>query len=415
MKVQIKKSKLSGTIDARPSKSYAHRYLIASSLATNVSTISNVDFSNDILATLNCINSYGKKHYINYENHNVQFLKDFVNNFEPIFDCKESGTTIRLFIPIALQKYEKTTFIGTDRLIERGIDIYEKIFKYVRFDKSKYEIKTKGIINSGKYELPGNISSQYISGLLYSLPLLNGDSKIIINTEIESKNYILMTLDVLKKYSIDIDTNIDTNIDNEKLLNSNNNNINYFFHIKGNQKYMADNHTIEGDYSNAAFIDAFNYFDNNIVINGLNNSSLQSDKVYKEYFNALNNKYCEIDIANCIDLGPILITFAALKNGARFINTKRLKIKESDRGTVIAKELTKLGADIEIFDNEIIVNKKELHKPDTTLYSHNDHRIAMSLSLLSTMYDIEIDDSECVSKSYPNYFDDLKKLGAILN
>ena len=201
----------------------------------------------------------------------------------------------------------------------------------------------------------------------------------------------------------------------KKLLNSNNNNINYFFHIKGNQKYMADNHTIEGDYSNAAFIDAFNYFDNNIVINGLNNSSLQSDKVYKEYFNALNNKYCEIDIANCIDLGPILITFAALKNGARFINTKRLKIKESDRGTVIAKELTKLGADIEIFDNEIIVNKKELHKPDTTLYSHNDHRIAMSLSLLSTMYDIEIDDSECVSKSYPNYFDDLKKLGAILN
>lgn len=407
MNVKIKKSKLKGTLTARPSKSFAHRYLIASALSNEESIISNVDFSDDIIATLNCINAYGKKYYINYENHEVHFKKVFIKSFEPTFDCKESGTTIRLFMPIALSMYDKTCFIGSDRLIERGVDVYENIFKYIRFDKSKYKIITKGKLDPGKYELPGNISSQYISGLLYSLPLQNRDSKIIINTKLESKNYILMTLDVLKKYKINIISNIyDSNMNVEE--------DNIYFIIDGNQKYISSNHSIEGDYSNAAFIDAFNYFENEISLNGLNENSLQSDKVYKECFNKLDKDFDEIDIANCIDLGPILITFAALKNGAKFKNTKRLKIKESDRGKAIKEELEKCGADIEIYDNEIIVNKKELHKPNTTLSSHNDHRIAMSLSLLSTMFDVEIDGSECVSKSYPAYFDDLKTLGAVI-
>ena len=215
-----------------------------------------------------------------------------------------------------------------------------------------------------------------------------------------------MTLDVLKNYGINIETNIYKQLDENHKI---------YFKINGNQKYFANDFSIEGDYSNAAFIDAFNYFDNEITLNGLNPSSLQSDKIYKKHFEALNKGSAIIDISNCIDLGPILITFASLKHGAKFINTERLKIKESDRGNVIANELKKCGADIEVYDNEIIINKKELHKPNATLYSHNDHRIAMSLSLLSTLFDIEIEGSECVSKSYPGYFDDLKKLGAIIN
>lgn len=399
MVINIQKSKLTGKLTARPSKSFAHRYLIASAISENESIISNVDFSNDINATLNCIYAYGKSHIKDFENHKVNFLNKPTKNFNPTFDCNESGTTLRVFFPIALQKYEQTNFIGSDRLIERGIDIYQNIFTHILFDKDKYSIKTKGKLSAGKYELPGNISSQYISGLLYTLPLLPDESTIHITTKLESKNYILMTLEVLKKYGIEIMYNqaLDT------------------FKIPGSQKYIANDYSIEGDYSNAAFIDAFNYFGNEIILDGLNENSLQSDKVYKEYFDKLTDKNCEIDISNCIDLGPILITFAALKNGARFVNTSRLKIKESDRGNAIATELRKCNADIDILDNEIIVNKKDLSKPAITLYSHNDHRIAMSLSLLSTQFDISINGAECVSKSYPGYFDDLKKLGAIIS
>lgn len=408
MNIQIKKiNKLYGDLVARPSKSFAHRYLIAASLSDGESTISNVDFSNDIVATLNCIHAYGKKHFREFEKHEVRFSNKCTKNFDPTFDCKESGTTLRIFMPIALQKYDKATFIGSDRLIERGVDIYENIFKYVTFYKDKYSISTKGTIDTGIFELPGNISSQYISGLLYALPLLNGDSEIKITTNIESLDYILMTLEVLKNYGIQIETNL-----------SNRKGEHYepvYFKISGGQKYVAHNFSIEGDYSNAAFIDAFNYFGNGIKLTGLNPNSLQSDIVYKKYFDMLDKVFSEIDISNCIDLGPILITFAALKNGARFTGTNRLKIKESDRGKVIAEELKKCGADITVLDNEIIVNKKELHSFTTPFDSHNDHRIAMSLSLLSTQFDIEISGSECVSKSYPGYFDDLKLLGATIS
>lgn len=406
MNTQIKKINiLHGDLVARPSKSFAHRYLIAAALSDDESLISNVDFSNDIVATLNCIHAYGKKHFREFEKHEVRFSNECTKNFNPTFDCKESGTTLRIFLPIALSKYDKTTFIGSDRLLERGINIYENIFKYVTFYKDKYSISTKGTINAGHFELPGNISSQYISGLLYALPLLDDDSEIVITTSLESANYILMTLEVLKNCGIQIETNLNCMGELHEPV---------YFKITGNQKYSAHNFSIEGDYSNAAFIDAFNYFGNTINLTGLNPDSLQSDKVYKKYFDMLDKDFSEIDISNCIDLGPILITFAALKHGAKFTGTSRLKIKESDRGNVIAKELRKCGADISILENEIIVNKKELHYSTTPFDSHNDHRIAMSLSLLSTQFDIEISGSECVNKSYPGYFDDLKSLGATI-
>lgn len=401
MQVSIKKSILSGEHFARPSKSFAHRYLFGACLSSGMCTMSNVDFSEDIKASLNCINAYGKKHIIDYENNKVIFDGTSSKNFEPVFDCKESGTTLRIFMPIALEKYEKAKFIGTARLIERGVSIYEDILSTVIFNEDKYSINTIGKIAPGEYNIRGDVSSQYISGLLFALPLMEGDSRINITTKIESKNYILMTLDVLEKFGIDIkETETDEKIS---------------FEIKGGQKYKSLDASIEGDYSNIAFIDAFNYFGSNINILGLNQNSLQSDKVYKKYFEDLTKGYCEIDIANCIDLGPILITFACMSNGAKFTNTKRLKIKESDRGQAIASELRKCNASIEIKENEIIVNKAKLKSPDLPFDSHNDHRIAMSLSLLSSKFDIIIDSAECVNKSYPGYFEDLKKLGAIID
>ena len=401
MKVNIKKIHLNGCINAKPSKSFAHRYLFASCLSDGESVVSNIDFSEDIKASINCIYAYGKDNLIDYENNKVIFKKSSHKNYNPTFDCKESGTTLRLFFPIALVKYEKTKFIGTDRLMERGISEYEKVLSTIIFNKDVHSISTIGKITSGVYNLHGNISSQYISGLMYSLPLLDGDSQINIITEVESKNYIDMTLAVLREYGILIEEQI------------NNGQLSYL--IEGNQKYIAKDALIEGDYSNAAFLDAFNYFGNSVIINGLNENSLQSDKIYKEYFKKLDQGFCDLDIGNCIDLGPILMVFASLKDGGRFINTRRLRIKESDRGEAIAVELRKCGCDIRVLDNEIIVDKINLITPNESFDSHNDHRIAMALSLLSTQFDIEINNAECVSKSYPGYFDDIKTLGAVVN
>ena len=420
MNIKIKKSKLSGNLTAPPSKSYAHRYLLAAALSNDECTISNIDFSDDIIATLNCIHAYGKKHYRDFENHKVVFSKEYVKNYDPTFDCKESGTTLRVFLPIALQKYDKASFIGSDRLIERGVKVYKDLFKYITFDESKYIIKTKGLLSASIFNLPGNISSQYISGLLFAAPLLKDDSTINITTELESKNYVTMTLQVLSQFGIKAYCYGETS-PNAQTLHSLDDSTKFIpqelkqIIVPGNQKYHSSNFSVEGDYSNAAFIDAFNYFDNDIKITGLNPNSLQSDSIYKTLFDKLNDGFCEIDISNCIDLGPILITFATLKHGAKFLNTSRLKIKESNRGEAIATELRKCNASIEILDNEIIVNKAELSPPSEAFNSHNDHRIAMSLSLLSTLFDIEICDYECVKKSYPTYFDELKKLGAEIN
>ena len=381
MKVKIKKSNLNGIINAMPSKSYSHRLIIANALAGNTNKIDNILYSDDIKATSDCVKNY------------------IINNFDDniIFDCNESGTTLRLLIPILLTKFSQYTIRAKQRLIDRGIDVYENILKNVKFKKKDNYIFVNGRLEPGDYYLPGNISSQYISGLLYSLPLLNSDSSIHITTELESKNYILMTLDVLSKFKIIVDHD-----DNYK---------NYY--IKGKQKYMGVDSSVEGDYSNASFIDAFNYFnDNNIKIIGLNENSLQSDRIYKNYFEILDKGIPTLDISNCIDLGPVLFAFASLKNGACFIGTKRLKIKESDRAVAMKTELEKFGVDIVVNEDNVIIKKTNIHKPDSILDSHNDHRIVMSLSLFSNFFDIEINDAQAINKSYPDYFEDLKKLGA---
>lgn len=402
----IKKSTLSGTIIVPPSKSYAHRYLMASALSDKESTITNVDFSDDIVATLNCIHAYGKLANRDFENHKVVFSKGCSKNFDPTFDCNESGSTLRIFLPIALTKYDNATFIGSEKLIERGISIYEEIFKYITFYKERYSIKSKGILSPGIFTLPGNVSSQFISGLLYALPLLPKDSEIHLTTKLESRDYVYMTLDVLSQYGINITQSESSSKDDLSKPT---------FIIPGNQSYKAKDFSIEGDFSNAAFIDAFNYFGSNVRLTGLNKDSIQADKIYKKYFERLDEGYTTIDISNSIDLGPILITFAAMKHGARFIGTSRLKIKESDRGTAIAKELSKCNASIDVKDNEIIVENKKLCAPKENLDSHNDHRIAMSLSLLSTQFDVAIDNIDCIKKSYPSFLRDLEKLGAIIS
>lgn len=415
MKLTLKKSKLNGDINIVPSKSYAHRLIFAASLTAKNSEISNIDLSEDIKATLSCIKNFGIdyiiddiKHIVKFNNDN-KIINDTTKNCDkiPIFDCNESGSTLRMFLPIALTKYNHFIIRGKEKLIERGISVYEDILKDVKFIKSKNEIEVIGELKSGIYNIAGNISSQYISGLLFALPLLNEDSVINITTELESKNYIDLTLDVLKKSNICI---IENNTD-LKSANSGSK-IYYSFTIQARQKYDIGNTIVEGDYSNAAFIDAFNYLGSNIKINGLNIDSKQGDKVYKNIFEILNNENSTIDISNCIDLGPVLFAFSSLKHGAKFVGTKRLKIKESDRGEAMREELAKVGVSMIVEDDCIEVKKSDIHSPTDIINSHNDHRIVMSMALFMSNFDIRIDGAEAVNKSYPNFYRDLEKLGA---
>lgn len=393
MKVSIKKASPKGTLYAPPSKSYTHRYLIASMLSNNESVISNVYFSDDVLATLSCVVSFGRAY--KKDSNSITILNE--NNIvkEPIFNCNESGSTLRFLIPISLTKYDHVTFKGTKKLLSRGIEVYEKLFndKGIKIIKNKDSLVFKGVLKSGIYELDGSISSQYITGLLFALPLLDGDSVIKIIPPLNSKDYVLITLDILSKYGIEY------KVDGLNI------------HIKGNQKYIANNFSVEGDYSNAAFLEAFNYFTGNINVKNLNVNSLQGDRIYQDYFKKLNEGNVTLDISNCIDLGPILMVFASLKHGATFTGTKRLRIKESDRANAIKDELAKVNVKVDVNDDHVIVHKCDICRQKEVFESHNDHRIVMALSLLSTLFDVTINNAQAINKSYPTYFDDLSKVG----
>lgn len=393
MNVLIKKGVLNGIVSAPPSKSYSHRYLIASLLSNDKCEVSSLFFSDDIKATLSCIESFGGKYEIIDDKLIIYGNNKNVTN--PIFTCNESGSTLRFFIPIALSKYDNVTFIGSERLISRGIEIYEDVFATQNIEcyKTNTTINIKGKLKPGVFNINGYKSSQYITGLLFALPLLDKNSIINIIPPINSKEYIEMTLDVLNKFNIKYERN--------------GNSIKIF----GNQKYISIDSIIEGDYSNSAFLDAFNYLNSNVKIDNLNLSSLQGDKVYIEYFKKLNENFVQLDISNCIDLGPVLFAFAALKHGGKFTGTSRLKIKESNRALAMKEELAKVGINVIVNDDDVIVNKSPIQKPSTSFDSHNDHRVVMALSLFLSQFDIKINNVEAINKSYPNYFNDLEKLG----
>ncbi len=394
MNVTIKKCHLNGKISAPPSKSYCHRYLIASMLSKSQCIVENVYLSEDIQTTLNCLKELGCS--ISFVNNQVTLSPLLPNSQNHLLDCHESGSTLRFLIPIALTMFDKVEFTGTKRLMERGIEIYEELLPKhgVVLTKDQHKIILSGKLKAGDYVIPGDISSQFITGLLFALPLLKENSTITIIPPIKSIFYIHMTLNVLKQFKITYE------LEGEKIK------------ILGNQQYQAVNCKVEGDYSNAAFLEAFNYFNHHIVLEGLNALNTQGDRVYQLYFNILNDHYAVLDISNAIDLGPVLFVFAALKHGATFTGTKRLKIKESHRDQAIAEELRKIGIKMKVEENKVKIFPSKIHAPVEFFESHNDHRIVMALSLISSFFDIKIKNASAINKSYPNYFDDLMKLGA---
>lgn len=393
--MRIEVSKAHGEISVPSSKSYAHRMLIGGALTNQDVIIDNIDLNDDILATIECLRALGKDVEINDKQLKVSTVIPYDHLTQPIvLNCHESGSTLRFLIPIILALGIKTKFVGTKKLISRGISVYEDICKEQNIE---YVIGEDNIYFNGKLlpcvlKVPGNISSQFISGLLFALPLLEGKSMVAVRSPFESKNYCMMTQDVLSKLGV-------------KTIELQN-----IYIIEGNQQYQPNNFICEPDQSNQAFIDAFNYFGGNVEITNRIENTLQGDFVYKKHFDNLKESYQVIDLQNCIDLGPILFVMAALNKGAKFINIERLRIKESDRVSELLEELDKFGVKYQLRENELKIFESPLHKP-TTLDGHNDHRIVMALSVMLSKFGGLINGSECVKKSYPNFFEDLKKIG----
>jgi 3-phosphoshikimate 1-carboxyvinyltransferase len=412
--IKIKPSLLKGEISIPPSKSLCHRAIICAALSNEESKIDNVNFSDDIIATCKGMKILGAKiERID----DTLIIRGSINALTgETIDCNESGSTLRFLIPIALVQPANIRFVGRGKLVSRPLDIYYNIFEKQDIlysnDMGNLPLNIEGQFKPGNFAIEGNISSQFISGLLFSLPLLDGDSKIIITTNLESKGYVDLTLDMLNRYGIEIINNGYKE-----------------FIIKGNQRYKGRDYRVEGDYSQAAFWLVGGILGEEITSRNLNLESLQGDRVIIDIINkmggtitldetfiktiASNTKGIIIDASQCPDLVPVLAVLAALSNGqTKIVNAARVRIKESDRLNAIATELNKLGADVREFDDGLVINGKD-SLIGGVVDSWNDHRIAMALAIASIKCkdEIIIKNSEAVKKSYPHFWEDFKKLG----
>lgn len=415
--VVITPKNLSGKVTIPPSKSDVHRALICAALSKGKSTLYPVDLSNDIKATISCIEALGGK--IQY--HNKRITVDGSHLFEnknAVLNCGESGSTLRFFIPVAAAGNVSAVFNGEGRLPERPIGIYLDALP-----KAGVKCKTlgglpleiSGQLESGTFEIPGNVSSQFITGLLFALPLLKGDSEILLTSPLESIGYINMTIEVMKKFGVEIIVQ-----DNKYI-------------IKGNQTYKPCDYKTHGDWSQAAFFMCAGALKGEITVNGVDISSTQGDKeivnILKRFgadvtvkdnsVSVKQNKLgaIEIDARQIPDLVPVLaVTGAFAKGTTRIINAERLRIKESDRLWAINNALNALGAKVrELPDGLEITGVDKL--TGGTVQGCNDHRIVMAMSVAATMADkpVTITDAFSINKSYPDFFEDYNSLGGNAN
>ena len=406
----IKADKLVGELSPPPSKSVLHRYIIASSLAKSVSKIENISFSEDIIATIEAMKKLGanieqKENYLLIDGSDT--FKNLNENIE--IDCNESGSTLRFLFPLSIVEENKVLFKGRGKLFKRPMTPYFENFEKYKIKPSYIDenaILLEGQLKAGIYEIDGNISSQFITGLLFSLPLLEGESKIIINGKLESSNYIDISLDCLSKFGI-------------KIIN----NSYQEFIIEGNQSYKVGNYRTEADYSQAAFFLVANAIGSKIKINDLSENSLQGDKKIIDYISEIDNWNSKdilvLDGSETPDIIPILSLKAAVSGKKiEIVNIERLRIKESDRLKATVEELSKLNFDLIEKKDSILINSREnfevnKNEKAISLSAHSDHRIAMMIAIAATCYDGEIllDNLDCVKKSYPNFWEVFLSLG----
>jgi len=413
-----------GVASAPPSKSVSHRMLICAALSDGCSELSGLSFSEDISATIDVLTALGARFERLSDGQGsdgatlrVHGCGGAIRGGAGDLVCRESGSTLRFVIPLCLLSEEPQVLRGSARLFSRPLDAYRALFserwggcatepEHPFATGGTLKILSGKSLDGGIYQLPGDVSSQFISGLLFALPLCRGeDSRIVLTSAPQSKPYIDMTLDALHRFGVRADWENDTT-----LL------------VPAAQSYRPFDGRVEGDASNAAFFGALNCFGGDVAVEGLEPDSLQGDRVFAELFALLDKPRAVgaelpcIDIADCPDLAPILFTVAAEKGGAVFTHTDRLRIKECDRIAAMQQELAKFGAVIEAADGvqggTVFVRPTKLHAPTAQLDGHNDHRVVMSLSVLATKYGGTIAGAQAVRKSFPDFFARLAALGA---
>ena len=397
MRVIIRPSRAEGTVTAPPSKSMAHRLLICAGLSRGESVVRNLAYSKDIEATIACLRALGAEIRLDGDTAAITGTDPRSSGMHTTLNCNESGSTLRFFIPLAMLGGGDMTFCGSEYLFTRPLSVYEQIAaeQGIVYEKSAGSLFVKGKLHSGAYEVPGNISSQFISGLLFALPLLDGDSEIRLIPPVESCSYIDMTVAALRTFGVDIAVSGNT------------------YRIRGGQCYRPHDVTVEGDCSNAAFFESLNLAGSSVTVEGLSDDTLQGDRIYQFLFTKIRQRQGVVDISDCPDLGPVLFAAAGLCGGGEFTGTKRLKYKESDRAEAMREELAKFGVTVTVGENEVRVSG-ELHAPTEILSGHGDHRIVMSLAVLATAVGGVIEGAEAVSKSFPDFFDKLKESGVDL-
>ncbi len=395
MNITIKKGTASGVVSIPSSKSVAHRLLINAALTDGETIINGLSLNEDIGATIDCLKTLGAKIEYSEGRCTVHGMNGRGETPRRLY-CRESGSTLRFMIPLCLDSV-KTELYGSPRLIERPHSVYSEICEKNGFlwQSDGEKITVCGGLKSGRYEVPGNISSQFITGLMLALPTLDGDSVIRLTTEPESLSYIDMTVASLAAFGIVI----------KKISERE-------WFIKGSQIRRSPGViNVEADESGAAFFGALNFIGGNVKLDNLNENSCQGDRVWNSLFPMLKSGKPEISIKDCPDLGPILMALAAYLNGVTLTDTARLKIKESDRGNAMACELEKLGVRVTVSENTITVDPSGIHAPNEALDGHNDHRIVMSLAVLLTRFGGRINGAQAVSKSMPQFFTMLNSLG----
>ena len=395
MRAEFRPSVAKGRISAPPSKSMGHRMLICAGLSGGPCKVKGIAPSQDMMATLDCLTAMGVQY--NWQGDTVTLWGgDVFSSPKAPVCCRESGSTLRFFVPLFLLGKQKVTLTGQGRLMERPLGVYETLCRErtLLFGQEGDKLYVRGPLQPGLYTVPGDVSSQFISGLLFALPLMEAGSVLHILPPVESRPYIEMTRQAQAMFGV------------ESVWTDENT-----LRIFGGQRYQPRDTVVEGDWSNAAFLKGFDLLDGSVQVENLIENSLQGDKIYEEYYKMLQNGCPALDIQQCPDLGPVLMALAAAGNGATLTGTRRLAIKESDRGAAMAEELAKLGVRCTVNQDTITVPGGQLRAPVEALQGHNDHRIVMALSLLLSKTGGTIEGVQAVSKSFPGFFDCIKALG----
>ena len=401
MTAVITPSRLEGAVTPPPSKSQVHRLLIAAALARGESLISNTAYSQDILATLDCLEALGACAVREENRIRIRGLGGAARRggVLPVLNCRESGSTLRFLIPAALVLAGGGRFTGSDRLMERPQEPYARLFQErgVEFSRDGRGLRVCGRLAAGEFRLPGNVSSQFVTGLLFALPLLEGESRILLTSPLESGGYVDLTLQALRAFGAEIHP------------------VPGGWRVPGGQRWQARDAEAEADYSQAAFFFAANALGNAVEVTGLNPDSLQGDRKMLAFVRRLRGPgTAELDVSQCPDLVPALAAQAALRAGRATVlaNAARLRLKESDRLSAVTRELNALGGRVEEHPDHLVIYGADCLRGGAA-DAHNDHRIAMMLAVAASRCGgpVTLTGAESVQKSHPGFWEDYARLG----